>query len=172
MDNIYLIESELVSVVFLGIGGCAFAPVDQVPVGKYTSPDSYNEFTKLSKESAMDIARSALQSSGYEVIGFVPELGEVRSKSKGVLTPTVCDCGSWNGNVITGTADSLFVINVKSQPGGGSSVKATFTCATTFSGKNLYGAVTRMETYACASRGTTENQFWEKFREIDMVRKQ
>ena len=120
----------------------------------------------------MDIARSAMQSSGYEVISFVPELGEVRTKSKTVPAPAVCDCGTWNGNVITGTADSVFIINVKNQTDGKTSVKADFGCATTFAGKNLYGVTTRVESYACASRGIAENQFWEKFREIDLVRRQ
>lgn len=152
--------------------GCAFSPVEQVPVAKYTPTDSVNEFVKLSKDNAMDIARSAVQSSGYEVISFVSELGEIRTKSKQVPIPATCDCGTWNGNVITGSAESVFIITVKNQGNEKVSVKAGFGCATTFVGKNLYGATTKVESYACASRGTAESQFWEKFREIDMVRKQ
>ena len=75
------------------------------------------------------------------------------------------NCHNWN-------AESVFIVNAKNQSNGNVSVKAGFGCATTFSGKNLYGAVTKVETYRCASRGIAENQFWEKFREIDMVRKQ
>ena len=120
----------------------------------------------------MDIARSALQSTGYEVISFVPELGEIRTKSKPVASPGMCDCGTWNGAVVTGNAESVFIVTAKNQTDGKVGVKAGFGCATTFSGTNLYGAVTKVETFNCASRGVIEGQFWEKFREIDMVRKQ
>lgn len=152
--------------------GCAFSPVERPPITKYVDSQAAYEFTGLTKDEAMDIARSSLQSSGYEVISFVPELGEVRTKSKLVSTPAVCDCGTWNGAVITGNADSLFIVTVKNQSDGKVSVKGDFSCNTTFSGTNIYGAVTKVETYTCASRGVAESQFWEKFREIDMVRKQ
>lgn len=152
--------------------GCAFSPVDRVAAGRYSEPEKINEFFGLTKESAMDIARSALQSSGYEVISFVTELGEVKTKTKEVLTPAICDCGSWNGTVISGSAISQFSILAKQLPDGKTSVKTSFSCSTTFVGTNLYGAATKVETYPCASRGAPENMFWEKFREIDMVRKQ
>lgn len=154
------------------LSGCAFSPVERVPVTKHFDSQAAIEFSGITKDAAMDIARSALQSSGYEVISFVPELGEVRTKSKIVPTPAMCDCGTWNGTVISGNAESVFVVIAKNQSDGKVAVKAGFGCATTFSGKNLYGVVTKVESYSCASRGIVEGQFWEKFREIDMVRKQ
>ena len=168
-----VILKSIFSILFLSVlTGCAFSPVERPPVTKYVDSQAVYEFSGITKDAAMEIARSSLQSNGYEVISFVPELGEVRTKAKLVSTPAVCDCGTWNGTVITGNAESVFIITSKNQSDGKVSVKGGFSCGTTFSGTNLYGAVTKVETYACASRGVAEGQFWEKFREIDMVRKQ
>ena len=156
----------------VGLAGCAFSPVEKAPITKYVDSQEVKEFSGLSKDAAMDIARSALQSTGYEVISFVPELGEIRTKTRLVATPAQCDCGTWNGNVVSGNADSVFIVTAKNQGENKVGVKAGFGCAVTFSGKNLYGAVTKVESYNCASRGVVEGQFWERFREIDMVRKQ
>jgi hypothetical protein len=169
-------KGVFVKFVFLlfsaALAGCAFSPVERPVATKYVDSQITHNFSGVTKDAAMDMARSALQSSGYEVISYVPELGEVITKSRLVNIPDICDCGTWNGSVVSGNADSMFIINAKDQVDGKVSVKSGFACSTTFSGKNIYGAVTRVETYICASRGVAENRFWEKFREIDMVRRQ
>jgi hypothetical protein len=162
--------SSLAAIVMLG--GCAFAGVDRPPVEKNVPQTVINEFPRISTGEAMDIARSALQSAGFEVIAYTPELGEVRTKARQVPTPGACDCGTWNGSVIQGTALATYLITVDTPPPGDKAlVKAKLTCGTTFTGRNLYGATTKVETYQCASTGQIEQQFWEKFRQINDVRR-
>ena len=153
------------------LSGCAFSSVDKVAPEKHTSQTVTKEYAKLTRESGMDIARSALQSTGYEIVSYLPELGEVRTKVRAIASPAMCDCGTWNGNVVTGTANSTFFINVDSLLSDKTAVKANFQCGITFTGRNLYGGVTRVETLQCASTGKLEEQFWEKFRQIESGRR-
>jgi len=166
-------KDHLIAVsVVLALGGCAFSGVDRPPIEKNVAQNVINEFPRsMSKDEAMDIARSALQSSGFELASFTPELAEVRTKARQVPIPAACDCGTWNGAVVQGTAMATYLITVDTPPGDKTLVKANFTCGTTFTGRNLYGATTKVETYQCASTGQMEQQFWEKFRQIYDVRR-
>jgi hypothetical protein len=152
------------------VGACAFAPVNQVNFDRY-----YNQFQKegkvdLSVAVATDAAKSTLEAMGYDIQSVTPELGTILTKNVSVLTPAVCDCGSWNGSPVNGTAASSIKVSITAEGDSTSKVAIENFCGTTFNGQNLRGATTRHEVYRCASRGGPERDFWDKFQRIIAAR--
>lgn len=154
----------------LSLTGCAFSSVDRPNVEKFKPKITTASFPNLQKSDAMEIAGVALRSIGYEVGSATPELSEVKSVSKPAMVPQICDCGSWNGNQISGTADSMIAVTVENPGTALATLKINFVCATSFKGQNLFGATTRAETYQCASTGAIENQFLSNFGKIKAER--
>lgn len=142
--------------IALLISGCAFSPVDRPIAAKHASPEKVWQVQNKNTSSVLDAVRAALESAGYEAASVTPELGELKTKVREVAIPEFCDCGTWNGGVIQGTAQSVLIATFKLQPNEEGVLKIGHRCATTFMGRNMYGAVTTQETYACASRGQTE----------------
>ena len=120
----------------------------------------------MSPEAATDAAKGALQGMGYEIQSVTEELGQLRTKVRAVATPKTCDCGTWNGSEVSGNAESSFVVTTAAQGTEKVILRIEHTCATTFTGRNLYGGTTRQETYQCASRGIVERQFWDTLRKV------
>jgi hypothetical protein len=150
--------------------GCAFSPVDRPSIEKYKPKVIVAAFPRMLKSDGMDISAAALRSVGYEVGASTPELGEVKSTARNVMVPQLCDCGSWNGTQITGTAESMISITVEDHGTESAVLKINHVCATNFKGQNLFGATTRNETYQCASTGSMENQLLDNFRKIKSER--
>jgi hypothetical protein len=150
-------------VIAVGMAGCAFAPVTRVPANRYYARFQHSQVVELGREDAMNAARSSLEAIGFEMQSVTPELGIIRTRPRVVMIPEVCDCGSWNGDTVHGTALSSMVITVKDAPAGprASLIEIDHSCVFQFTGHNLYGGVTREETYACASRGGLESEFWQ-----------
>lgn len=142
--------------------GCAFAPVAKVNYDSYFSQFPRERTVPLPAKEVFVAARKALGAMGYEMQAETPELGTMLTKVIQVPIPTTCDCGSWNFNPVTGTADSQ--IKVILYPAADSTrIVIDHGCGTRFTGQNLYGATTVNEVYRCASRGLVERDFWDKF---------
>ncbi len=107
----------------------------------------------------LEATKAAFESAGYETASITPELGELKSKPRSVAIPDICDCGTWNGTVIGGSA-------YKAQPGDEGALQIGHFCGTEFRGRNLYGMVTRREAYACASRGQIETDLNQRIETI------
>ena len=156
----------------LTASGCAFSPVNAPAPEKYTPLDSKVEIKNLDKDQTIEVVKNALTSFGYEVASVIPELGEVKTKNLQVKIPERCDCGTWNGNVVTGSAQSrMEVIVSNAQPAG---TKATIKhfCATEFYGRNIYGMITTQQSIVCASRGAIEKEILDKIDRIAGARAQ
>ena len=145
----------------LAISGCAFSAVKRPNPALYSRTIKTTEPLEVSKAEAMDAARRALKLAGYEIQADDTQLGIIRTKSAQVPIPAICDCGTWNLDPVTGMADSYFEAVVEPVDASHSLLKLTFFCGATFTGHNLYGAVTRQETYQCASRGEAEKNLWQ-----------
>jgi hypothetical protein len=163
---------------FIAIGavlfasGCAFSPVNAPAPEKYTPLESKVEIKNLDKTQTLEVVKSALTSFGYEVVSVIPELGEVKTKNLQVQIPERCDCGTWNGNVVSGSAQSrMEVIVSNTQPTGTKAVIKHY-CATEFYGRNIYGMITTQQPIVCASRGTIEKDVLDKIDRIAGARAQ
>lgn len=150
--------------------GCAFSSVDRTSVDKYRSTFSTSESLKANPGLATDASKSALEAIGYEVQSVTPELGLLRTRAREVSVPTTCDCGSWNGRDVSGVANSFLVVRVQPEGADKTSLRVEHSCAVNFTGRNLFGGVTRQETYECASRGVVERQFWDALRQTVAAR--
>lgn len=145
----------------LALQACAFSPVARVNYDRY-----YNQFPRTKtvpgESSAMlDAVRSSLEGMGYPDVKVNSDLAEVRTGSLAVPTPEACDCGTWNGSPVRGTAESAVLVKVTAAASDEVQVAIEQSCGTLFRGQNLYGATTRQEAYRCASRGAVERKFWE-----------
>lgn len=136
--------------------GCAFSPVDKPVAAKHVSQEKLWRVESKDTLAVLDATKAAMESAGYETASSTPELGELKTKPKSLPIPEFCDCGTWNGSVVNGSAFSVVIATFTAQPNDEGTLKVSHGCATTFMGRNLYGAVTTQETYACASRGQTE----------------
>ncbi|HEX4496526.1 MAG TPA: hypothetical protein VIE43_12715 [Thermoanaerobaculia bacterium] len=168
----YLKGAALAAVASWGlIGACAFSSVNRVNFDRYSNQYQMEGTANLPVPAATDAAKSTLEAMGYDIQSVTPELGTILTKNVAVLTPATCDCGSWNGSPVSGTATSAFKVTVAPGPDAATSrVAIEHLCMTTFNGHNLYGATTRHEVYRCASRGGPERDFWDKFQRIMAAR--
>jgi len=165
-----MLNRVFTAITAVSLTACAFSPVDVPPVEKHAPKVVLSQLQGVTVEQGMDAARSALQSSGYEVGAYTPELGEVKTKPRQLQVPEWCDCGTWNGSVVQGTADSIMTVVVKPDGDSRVSVAAQHSCANIFFGRNLYGVVTVQQPVQCASRGTVEREFVQKLEAIAKVR--
>jgi hypothetical protein len=111
-------------------------------------------------KTALDVGKSALEGMGYEIANVNSDLGLIRTKVRPVLAPAVCDCGTWNAMKVSGSCDSVLVASAERTDDNGTALSIKHECATVFTGRNLYGGITRRETYFCASTGVVEHEFW------------
>ena len=152
------------AVLMLGaLTGCAFSAVTRVNPTQYSAQIKKEASYTASVEQATEAAKNAIEAMGWTIQTTNPAMGVVRSLVRPVTVPEVCDCGTWNGKAVAGTADSVIVVNVDTSAEGLSEVKVGVECMVNFRGTNLYGVTTRQEAYACASRGQVENTFWETY---------
>jgi len=130
--------------------GCAFSAVrrpDPKPIA-------------LPYDQAVEACRAAAEAIGYQIHSASPAAGIVRTSPRPVQIPELCDCGTWNMDKVTGSAFSTLIATVSAQGNDTSVVTLDNECSTTFTGRNLYGMVTRQEAYRCASKGAMERDFW------------
>jgi hypothetical protein len=135
---------------FLLLNSCAFAPVNRPDINQYSSNFSTTKSFNISVEDLTSAAKSSIEAMGYEIQSVTPELGTLRTKTRLVMIPDICDCGTWNISVISGTADSSVIIAIKPLKNE-NTVNISHYCATNFTGRNLWGAPTRKDVYQCAS---------------------
>jgi hypothetical protein len=145
----------LLAIFAVSLSSCAFAPVDKPGID--TISKKTNRYYEIGYEKTADLASLAAESMGYKV---GREMGQIRSTMKPVLIQGNCNCGTWNGTAIQGYADSVLMIDVTKLSDTKSQVTLEARFATRFQGRNLYGMVTRDETYPCASTGGLENQYF------------
>jgi hypothetical protein len=148
----------------LALSACAFSAVNRPPTAKYATGIKTSAIYPVGLKQAMKATADSFGSLGYQVLSSSIELSEMKSNVLQVVIPSTCDCGTWNGGTVGGTADSN--LRVRFTDASTTEHVATrfdieFVCGTRFRGHNLYGAVTRDETYACASRGIVESKFWD-----------
>ena len=142
------------------LSSCAFAPVSRPDLSKYHGQYPLLETFPISVEEGTKAAKNTLKVMGLEVQTAIPRIGLVRSKKTIIPVPDFCDCGTWNGKEISGDAEAILVVDVQPAGSGETTFELVFECILNFKGKNWYGATTRRETYACASKGYIENYFW------------
>lgn len=141
--------------------GCAFAPVEKPSLDKYQASISSPKTFKISMNNATKATQVTLKALGYETESITPELGLMRTKPRNIMISGNCDCGSWNGTEVSGSATSVLNIQIDPQGADSVSIKIKHSCATSFTGRNLWYVPTHRETYQCASRGNVESQFWD-----------
>jgi hypothetical protein len=149
------------TVALAGTAGCAFSPVNRPALNKYGSSITPSKSFSATSEAALKAAELSIVDIGYTVDAVTPELEGLRSKVLSVMIPGPCDCGTWNGNEVTGSASSMLEVRATPDGPGSVSVRLTHTCAVQFTGRNIYYMPTRRETYPCASTGTVERKFWD-----------
>ena len=152
--------------VVVCLSGCAFSAVKRPNVGQYLGQFPQSESFPFTVEEGLAASKSSIEAMGWETLAVNLAIGLVRSKPRPVTTPNICDCGTWNGATISGTADATLVVNLEPGGPGRTAVRVSVECVTNFAGQNLYGATTRRETYACASRGAVENEFWATLKRV------
>ena len=150
----------LVITLFFLLSSCAFAPVSRPDLSKYRGQFSRLQTVPVTVEEGTRAAKETLEVMGWEVQAAVPKIGFVRSKTQTVPVPDFCDCGTWNGKAISADAEATLVVDVQPAGSGETTFELVFECILNFKGKNWYGATTRREIYACASKGYIENYFW------------
>ena len=165
-------KCSVIALQLLLLTGCAFAPVHQTPYDLYFNQFSRENTVDMASGATLDAVKATLLAMGYEIQAVTPELGTILTKVRQVPIPVQCDCGSWNGAVVNGTADSAFQVTVSKIGEGQSRIVIDQTCGTVFNGQNLYGATTRHEVYRCASRGIIERNFWDTLGKIQAARLQ
>lgn len=125
--------------------GCAFWPVDRPVAAKHTPQAKVWQVKSKDVPAVLDAAKTAFESAGYATASITPELGELKSKPRALSVPEFCDCGTWNGSVVGGMAQSELVATYRIQPNEEGTLQVNHLCATAFRGRNLYGMVTRRE---------------------------
>jgi hypothetical protein len=153
------------------ISGCAFSSVDRPNVNQFHNQFQQSKRLEVGKQDAIEMTKIALLSMGYEIHMADQYLGLVRTKTRNVPVPEIGDCGTWNSNIIQGAADSVLIVNIAAPSLTESDVSLDHQINTNFTGRNLYGAPTRIESYPCASKGVIENQFWTAIQKIIASRK-
>jgi len=153
------LKLTIVLALVVSLSSCAFSAVKRPDLANTKSPlvSSYN----LSTSEATNNASNTLTIMGYTPIKDSD--GSIVTNLVPTPIPANCDCGTWNGTVVTGTADSQFRVSFS----GGSATKMNlrFSCIATFTATNIYGVPTRSEKYECASKGVLEQKFLDKFNE-------
>ncbi|MEE4264370.1 MAG: hypothetical protein V2I56_16920 [Desulfobacteraceae bacterium] len=150
----------LVITVFILVSSCAFAPVSQPDFSKYRGQFPVMQTFPVSVEEGTKAAKETLEVMGLEVQTAIPRIGFVRTKKTTIPVPDFCDCGTWSGSEVSGDAEATLVVDVQPAGPGETTFELVFECILNFKGKIWYGATTRREIYACASKGYIENYFW------------
>lgn len=152
--------------VLLLSSGCAFSPVKRPDPGLYRNQIVGAKVIPLPFAATIDACKAAAESIGFQIHTASQESGVVRTAARAVQIPDICDCGTWNLEPIRGAGYSVLIAKVKQQSSGESIVTLENECGTEFTGRNLYGAVTRHEVYRCASRGQSEREFWSMLDQV------
>ena len=141
------------------LGGCAFAKVQQPDQGLYrVRKERSFEATPSQMVQAM---KRAYEKAKYSVDESGQDPSMVISKNRDIPIIQGCDCGSWNGAKVYGTANSRLVASLGLEADT-NSIRVTLDhqCTTNFTGTNIYGAVTRRESYRCATTNKVESDIW------------
>lgn len=154
------------SVVFffcllLSLSACAFAPVNRPRIDPFLSM-AHGVYTDLPAGKAKDIVIKTIDSEGYQVYRAEkrPDGWIVTTMIKPVpIGDYFCDCGDWNGTKLSGSADSRIIVTIEQTASGTSNVAVSYTYQGLFTGRNIYGMITRQEKVPCQSTGTQERQF-------------
>lgn len=152
--------------VLLLASGCAFSPVKRPDPGLYRHQIVGAKVIPLPFAATLNASKATAESIGFQIQAVSQESGVMRTTARAVQIPEVCDCGTWNLEPIRGSGYSVLIATVKEQSPGESTVTLENECGTEFTGRNLYGAVTRHEVYRCASRGQAEREFWSMLDQI------
>ena len=147
--------------LLLSLNACAFAPVNRPRVDPYLSM-AHGVYANLPADKAKDIVKKAIESEGYQVYH------EAKRPDGWLVTTMIrpmpigeyfCNCGDWNGTKLTGLADSRITVTIEQTASGASNVAVSYTYEGLFTGRNIYGMITRQEKVPCQSSGTQERQF-------------
>jgi hypothetical protein len=157
MKNRILILGVMLMMVL--IGACAFAPVERPVVG--ANAGSQERIINLPHAQAFEVAELAAKSMGYEILISNKASGYLKTNAKKVPVQGNANCGSWNGVPIQGTAASALEVRVSERDKDHCGVTVWGFYGTKFQGRNLYGMVTREETYRCNSLGAVENTYMQ-----------
>jgi hypothetical protein len=142
---------------------CAFSPVKRPIIEQ--SDLTKSRIYKINASDLYEIIDDTVIDLGYTIKQNIEDSRSIFTNVKQVEIASNCNCGTWNGSFIGGYAGSELLIHINSIDDNTSELVLTSSLATRFRGRNLYGVVTRDETYRCKSYGTIENQF---FASLDM----
>ncbi len=145
----------------LSLNACAFAPVNRPMVDPHLSM-AHGVYANLPAAKAKDIVLKAIETSGYQVYREEkrPDGWEIMTMDRQVLiNDYFCNCGDWNGTKLGGSADSRIIVTIEQTASGTSNVAVSYTYEGLFTGRNIYGMITRQEKVPCQSTGTQERQF-------------
>ena len=158
-------RSHAVRVVLLALAGaleaCAFSAVKRPTI---PSDPSISQVVPGVGERLFDASRLAIESMGFGVAFEDRTTGLLNTKLLVVPVADNCDCGTWNGRPVTGQSD--LALTIRTAPAGTSTSTVTVQAdySVRFTGRNLYGQVTRDEFYRCRSLGRKEQEFLDKLR--------
>ena len=147
--------------LLLSLNACAFAPVNKPVVDRKKSV-VLAEFD-LSLENAKALVEKTYDIMGYQKAREEQKSGGFMLSTNDKAMPSVgnCDCGTWNGSKIQGTISSAIITALEPISAEKTIVRVMVIYATTFTARNLYGAITRQEVVKCQSTGKKESQFIE-----------
>ena len=154
-----LILAVLLVFSLLAVSSCAFSPVERPKVT--ADQGSKHRQVKLPRKQAIELACLAATSMGYDILSVDHSSGYIKTNVKPMPIAGNAHCGSWNGTPIKGMATSAMFIKVLVLSQNTSLIKVTGLFGTRFKGRNLYGMVTRDETFRCASMGNLEYKYLE-----------
>ncbi len=160
------VKACVVLAIFGLFQGCAFSPVRRPDPLLYKDSFVGSRVIPLPYERTLEACNSAAESIGFKIHSLSKEAGVVRTVPRPAQIPEVCDCGTWNMDPVRGWGEAALVATVREQGPGKSVVTLDNECGTNFTGRNLYGIVTRQEAYRCASRGHLEKTFWDMLDQI------
>lgn len=155
------IGQAAVCLLMLVLNACAFASVDRPDLTKYNATIVHQRTIGLSRGEALEAAKAAAQSLGFKISFFNQNMGELRSDPMSVPSAGHCDCGTWNGSQVEGSANAILKARAREVGAKQTNLWVQVLYVTNFTANNLYGMTTRRETYQCASLGTAELGFWE-----------
>lgn len=147
----------------LSLNACAFAPVERPKVDHNRR---YERTYQLDLAQTFQAAKQAADTMGYGIQSSDQDLGEIVTFPKQIKVGGNADCGTWNGSPISGNVASTLEIRVEKAGKAASRVHLEHLLKGQFTGRNLYGMVTRQERYFCASHGVVERQYLAVLDEI------
>lgn len=155
-------STSILALTALFGSACAFSAVNRPKIPGQTAVEDDFEG---GEDTVFAATKDVLGSMGFNVTFSDPTLRMATTNTTMVPIEDNCDCGTWNGRPVKGTADLSLSVITRGVEKGASAVAIDAIYKVKFTGRNTYGAVTRQEFYRCRSTGRKEEDFFRRLQE-------